>query len=102
MSAKNHDSEQSGSSSGILIAEQIAVYQADVFAQTKSLLQWEKVDFAKQKTDEVSLNAKQLLIHRCGGRQVVKSSATLFRNEINGRKIVKTFTRTRVNEVNYL
>jgi len=49
------------------IKQQIAVYRGDVFAQTKSLLQWEKVDFAKQKTDEVSLNAKQLLIHRCGG-----------------------------------
>ena len=35
------------------------------------------------------------------GRQVVNSSATLFRNEINGGKIIKTFTRTRVNEMNH-
>ena len=35
-----------------------------------------------------------------GGRQIVKSSATLFRDEIQGGKVIKAFTRTRVDEMN--
>ena len=38
---------------------------------------------------------------REGGRQIVKSSATLFRNEINRRKIIETFTRTSIDETNH-
>ena len=35
-----------------------------------------------------------------GGRQVVKSSATLFRDKIKRREIIQTFTRTGIDEMN--
>ena len=36
-----------------------------------------------------------------GGRQIVKSSATLFINEINRIKIIETFTRTSIDKINH-
>ena len=37
---------------------------------------------------------------REGARQVVKSSATLFRDKIEWREIIQTFTRTGIDEMN--
>ena len=44
---------------------------------------------------------KKPSLAREGGRQIVKSSATLFRNEINRRKIIETFTRTSIDKINH-
>lgn len=48
----------------------------------------------------ISLLFSVLLIHRYRGRQVVKSSATLFRDKIKRREIIQTFTRTGIDEMN--